>query len=295
MNISLRNLKLVNVIVKEGSVTRAAEKLFLSQPALSHQLKKLEDEVGLKVFNRVNKKLVLTEIGQILFDTSEMMLASLTQLNHKISEIKNGEKRTIRITTECYTTYHWLPEAVQGFKKENKNISVNIVVEATNAPLKYLTEGKVDLALVSTISDHSSINFKAILEDEMVIVMSKENDLAKYSAIDLSNLKDQNLILYDLPEDKNYVLNHILNNNKGVVSSIQKVQLTEAIIQLVRANLGITIMAKWSVVPFLKDKELEAIPFKSNKGMRTWYAASLNKNSEIEDLFIEQIKHVLNN
>ncbi len=293
MDISLKNLKLVNVIVKEGSVTKAADKLFLSQPAISHQLKKLEDEIGLKVFNRVNKKLVLTEIGQVLFNTSEKMLASFTQLNHQINEIKNGDKRSIRIATECYTTYHWLPKVIQKLKKENEHISVDIIIEATKAPLTYLTEGKIDLALVNTVNNHPSINFKPIIEDEMMVVMSRENSLAKHNGISLSNLSDQNLILYDLPEEKNYVLNHILQHNKGLVDSIQKVQLTEAIIQLVRANLGITIMAKWSVAPFLKDKELEAIPFTSNKGMRPWYVASLNKSSKLEDMFIAQIQYAL--
>ncbi|WP_108866800.1 LysR family transcriptional regulator [Aquimarina aquimarini] len=293
MNISLKNLKLVNVIVKEGSITRASEKLFLSQPALSHQLKKLEEELGLKVFNRINKKLVLTETGQILFNTSEKILVSFIQLNNQIEEVKNGKKRSIRITTECYTTYHWLSKVVEGFRKENENIAIDIVIEATKEPLKYLLEGKIDLAIVSTMSSHPSIHFQPVVQDEMMVVMARENNLAHHRIIDLPDLIEQNLILYDLPEEKNYVLTHILQNNKETVKSIQKVQLTEAIIQLVRANLGITIMAKWALDPFLQDAQLKVVPFKSTRGMRTWYTASLNKTSELEMLFAAQIKIAL--
>ncbi len=294
MNISLRNLKLVHVIVKEGSITKAADKLFLSQPAISHQLKKMEEEIGLKVFNRVNKKLILTEAGQVIFNTSEKILASFMQLNNKIEEIKSGDKKVIRLSTECYTTYHWLPSAVQEFKKAHKNTSIEIVIEATKTPLQYLTEGKIDLAIVSATIDHPSIYFEPLIQDEMVVVISKENPLSKLTQIDFKDFSDQNLILYDLPEEKNYVLKHILHEHRAFINSIQKVQLTEAIVQLVRANLGVSIMAKWSLKPFLHEEQLKIIPLTQDKGVRTWYIASLNKISSLENAFMHEIKAVFN-
>lgn len=290
MDVSLRNLKLVNVIVKEGSVTKAAEKLFLSQPALSHQLKKLEEEIGLKVFNRRNKKLILTEVGQVLFANSEKMLASMNQLNSELDEIKKGKKKKIRLTTECYTCYHWLPSVVQEFRKNNPAITIQINIEATKEPLQYLTEGAIDLAIVSTTSNHASIHFEPLVTDEMVVVVSKDNTLSKLEKLNLTDLIHQNLILYDIPEEKNYVLTNILHNNIGLVNSIQKVQLTEAIIELVSANLGISVMAKWSVAPFIHTKNLEIIPLDASLGKRNWYVASLHKISNIEHSFIDEIK-----
>ncbi|AXT62570.1 LysR family transcriptional regulator [Aquimarina sp. AD10] len=294
MNVSLRNLKLVNVIVKEGSVTKAADKLFLSQPALSHQLKKLEEELGLKVFNRLNKKLILTEVGQVLFANSEKMLASMNQLNSELDAIKMGKKKNIRLTTECYTCYHWLPNVVREFRQEHPKINVKIDIEATKEPLEYLIEGKIDLAIVSTKSSHPSIHFEPLVTDEMVVILSKDNELSTQKTINLTDLINQDLILYDIPEEKNYVLTSILHNNVGFVRTIQKAQLTEAIIELVSANLGISVMAKWSVVPFLNHKNLEIIPFDLNVGKRDWYIASLNKISNIENSFVDAVKKHFN-
>lgn len=290
MDVSLRNLKLVNVIVKEGSVTKASEKLYLSQPALSHQLKKLEEEIGLKVFNRLNKKLVLTDVGQILYSNSEKILASISLLNSELEEIKKGKKKRIRLTTECYTCYHWLPRVIQEFRKDNPAINVQINIEATKEPLQFLLEGKIDLAIVSNASNHPSINFEPLITDEMVVVLSKDNRLSGIKKINLNDLINQNLILYDIPENKNYVLSNILHNNIGLVDSIQKVQLTEAIIELVSANLGISIMAKWAAESFLKDKNLKMISLDSSLGKRNWYVASLNKISKTENSFINEIK-----
>ncbi|WP_081411155.1 LysR family transcriptional regulator [Tenacibaculum ovolyticum] len=290
MDVSLRNLKLVNVIVKEGSVTKASEKLYLSQPALSHQLKKLEEEIGLKVFNRLNKKLVLTDVGQILYSNSEKILVSISLLNSELEEIKKGKKKRIRLTTECYTCYHWLPRVIQEFRKDNPAINVQINIEATKEPLQFLLEGKIDLAIVSNTSNHPSINFEPLITDEMVVILSKDNRLSGIKKINLNDLINQNLILYDIPESKNYVLTNILHNNIGLVDSIQKVQLTEAIIELVSANLGISIMAKWAAESFLKDKNLKMISLDSSLGKRNWYVASLNKISKIENSFINEIK-----
>lgn len=290
MNISLRNLKMINTIVKEGSITKASEKLFLSQPALSHQLKKMEEEIGLKVFNRLNKKLLLTEAGEILYKTSEKLLISFSLLNAKLDELKKGEKKEIRLTTECYTCYHWLPNVVQKFKKRKPDINVQINIEATQKPLQFLSEGKIDLAIVSNKSHTSLIHFEPLISDKMVIVTSKENSLAAFENLELSDLKEQNLIIYDIPEEKNYVLTNILKNDINWVNSIQKVQLTEAIIQLVSANLGISIMAEWAITPFLTNNNLKSIPFKNNQGKRDWFIASLNNITAIENAFINQIK-----
>lgn len=290
MDVSLRNLKLVNVIVKEGSITKASEKLYLSQPALSHQLKKLEEEIGLKVFNRLNKKLVLTDVGQILYSNSEKILASISLLNSELEEIKKGKKKRIRLTIECYTCYHWLPRVVQEFRKDNPAINVQINIEATKEPLQSLLEGKIDLAIVSNTSNHPSINFEPLITDEMVVILSKYNALNGKKKINLNDLINQNLILYDIPESKNYVLTNILHNNIGLVDSIQKVQLTEAIIELVSANLGISIMEKWAAESFLKNKNLKMISLDSSLGTRNWYVASLNKISKIENSFINEIK-----
>ena len=294
MDLSLRNLKLVNVIVKEGSITKASKKLFLSQPALSHQLKKLEEEIGLKIFNRLNKKLILTETGKIIFKASEDLLSSINSLNIELDGIKQGKKNTIRLTTECYTCYHWLPKVVQEFRKNNSEISIEINIEATKEPFQYLMEGKIDFAIVSSESAKDTINFEPLITDEMVVIISKDNKLCSYNNLELTNLKEQNLILYDIPEKKNYVLTNILDNNTSLVRSIQKVQLTEAIIQLVKANLGITIMAKWAVEIFLEDEQLKFIPLKGKQGKRDWYIASMNNLSKTENLFIKQIKNNFN-
>ena len=294
MDITIQHLKLVNVVVKEGSITKAAAKLCLSQPALSHQLRNLEEKIDLKVFNRSNKKLILTEAGSLLFQTSEKLLAVINQLDGQLEGIKHGDKTTIRLSTECYTTYHWLPDAINIFKQAHENVNIQIVVEATKAPIQYLLDGIIDMAIVSKTLDNPLIHFEELIVDEMVVVAAKDNPLAKRKAIGLKDLKAENLFLYDIAEAHNFVLTNILKRDTTVVGSVQKVQLTEAIIQLVRANLGISIMARWALTPFMQDKDLEIIPFKSDKGSRTWYIARLNEASSIERLLISHIKSVFN-
>ena len=159
MDITIQHLKLVNVVVKEGSITRAADKLHLSQPALSHQLKNLEQSIDLKVFNRINKKLILTEAGDLLFQTSERLLTSISQLQGQLRELNSGDKKTIRLSTECYTTYHWLPDVISDCKANHENVSIEINIEATKAPLHYLKDGlKIGIKMLQRKTKFTSLS-----------------------------------------------------------------------------------------------------------------------------------------
>lgn len=292
--LSLLHLQLVNAVVKEGTLTKAAEKLHLSQPALSHQLKKLECKLGLKVFNRVNRKLLLTSAGVAIFNASEKIILSMNDLSIQVKRLQEHGDRVIRVSTECYTCYHWLPDVVQQLRAKHEEIDVQINIEATEDPLQYLMDGKIDLALVNNVIKNSSIRFEALIDDDMVVVMSKHNKLALSNSVELSDLKSQNLVLYDIAEDKNFIISNILQGNTKIPKSIQKLPLTEAIIELVSANIGVSILASWAVEPFLLDKGLVALPLTSGIGSRQWWLASLNEPSHSEKAFIETLRHVLN-
>lgn len=290
--LSLLQLEIVHAIVNEGSMTNAAQKLCLSQPALSHQLKDLEAKLDCAVFHRVNKKLVLTTIGKEVFNSAETIIAQMSQLSARVKRLKENDAPTIRVATECYTCYHWLPDVIQRLKRENTNIEIEIVVEGTADPIQYLLQGKIDLAIISKQFVPSPAITQNLIDDELVVLVPKDHPLTKHSEICISDLREENLILYDLPEQRNFVLSHVLGGNRNAVKSIQKVQLTEAIIELVSANLGIAIMANWAVTHFIEDKALTALHLKDGKGKRQWTLASLTEVSSHEQLFIDALVSV---
>ena len=145
----IRHLKLIKAIVEEGSITKAIDKLHLTQSALSHQLKEAEYQLGTAIFLRVNKKLVLTKAGEKVYDVANEILTKLAETETQIKQMVFGESGEIRISTECFSSYHWLPSVLKQFHLLYPNVELKIVAEATHIPLQKLLENTIDIAIVS--------------------------------------------------------------------------------------------------------------------------------------------------
>src|SRR5437868_2098825 len=146
--IDIKHLRLIETVALEGSLSRAAKKLFLTQSALSHQLKEIETQIGTEAFHRVNKKLILTPAGNIVLAAARKILPLVEGVDIELKKYSSGEVGQLRMSTECFTCYHWLPSLMKKFSLEYPNIEIEINTENINEPLQLLREAKIDLALV---------------------------------------------------------------------------------------------------------------------------------------------------
>lgn len=171
----IRHLRLIKSVVEEGSITKAIDKLHLTQSALSHQLKEAEYQLGTKIFLRQNKKLILTKAGEKIYQTAIEILEKLTDTQKQIKSMVFGEIGEIRISTECYSSYHWLPSVLKQFHLLYPNIELKIVVEATHYPLQKLLNNELDIAIVSDPIKNDSIDYVELFQDEMVMIVSESH------------------------------------------------------------------------------------------------------------------------
>ncbi len=272
MDLEVRHLKLVDAIASEGGMTKAADRLHLTQSALSHQLKEIEDRLDTLLFLRLKKKMVLTEAGERVLRTARQVLEELIHTEQEVRKIGKGEQGVIRISTQCNTCYHWLPSMLKLFYRKYPGVEVRIVLEATDAPIKALLQGKLDVAIAySRIADRS-LSYFPLFEDELVVVMPKGHPLASASYVKAQDLAEDNLILYAVPLETNLVFQKILAPNGILPKKIYHVMLTEAIIEMVRAGIGISVLAGWAVAPYVKSGDLRAVPLTKKGIWRDWFA-----------------------
>ena len=144
MDLEVRHLRLVTAIADQGSVTSAANHLHLTQSALSHQLKDIEDRLGASLFQRLSKRMVLTQAGNRLLEAARSILVELQRAEDEIRETAKVREGVLRISTECYTCYHWLPSRMKMYSQKFPRVEVRIVAEATRHPFKALPDGKLD-------------------------------------------------------------------------------------------------------------------------------------------------------
>jgi LysR family transcriptional regulator for metE and metH len=188
-----------------------------------------------------------------------------------------NQQGTLRISTECYTCYHWLPDVMKEFRRKFPGVEVKIHAEATHRPIQALLQGKLDLGIVSDVHRDKQLQYRALFEDEFVAVMSPDHPLVARPYLSAADFADQNLILYVGPEESTLYA-RILRAAGVTPARVSTVPLTEAIIEMVKAGLGISALARWAVKEQLEAGKIVARSI-TRKGLRRrWQAVTIKQD-----------------
>lgn len=291
MNVALHHFRLVNTIVLEGTLTKAAEKLHLTQSALSHQLKELEKELDIPMFYRKGKKLQLSNEGTRFLKSAQKILSELALLEADMRHFKNGETGTLKISTQCYTAYHWLPRIIKYYKGVCPGIDIHVVSAATYLPLEYLVRGDLDVAIIRNRINNPNIHYEPIFEDQLFAIISKEHPLARKRCVKISDFEGEEMFFpFNDPASGNIpVIENLMKQQQVKAKHIHRIHYTDAIIEMVNANLGVSVLADWIVQPYLETKNILAKKLPPEVANRTWYAAACRQSPAINN-FLDCLK-----
>ena len=271
MDLEIRHLRLVSAVAELGSLTRAGDRLHLTQSALSHQLRDIEARLGAALFLRVGKRLVLTPAGERLLSSAREVLEQLDRTEDEIRQMGKDRAGILRITTECYTCYHWLPPLLMRYRRRFPRVEVRIDVAATGRPLDTLLTGKIDLAIMSTPTTDRRLVSRPVFDDELVVIAAPHHRFARQTHVRLAELREETLYVYP-PKEESRVLQEVLVPSGNTPARVEEVLLTEAIAELVKAGLGVSVLARWAVQPLLNAGALVARPLTAKGLHREWRA-----------------------
>ena len=260
-------------IADEGTVTRAAARLNVSQPALSHGLRGLERRVGVPLFERQSRGLIATEAGERLLRTARAVLREIESARTDIAAGAVGRGELLRLSTECYTAYHWLPPVFQEFRERCPGVELRVVPSAIGHPLRELREEMLDVAIVVRREAYAGFVYHELFEDEMVVVMHPDHPLASEPFATAQHFADEHLLLYTEDPFDTTIMRAVLTPAGVMPREISYVPATEALFELVRTGLGVSVVARWAVARRVRDGELVAIPLTKPGRFRTWSAA----------------------
>lgn len=280
----IRHLRLIKAIVEEGSITKAIDKLHLTQSALSHQLKEAEFQLGTKIFLRANKKLTLTQAGEKLYEIANEILDKLSETELQIKQMVFGEFGEIRISTECFSSYHWLPSVIKQFHDLYPNIELKIVTEATHYPLQKLLDNVIDIGIVSDQIKDDKIKYLELFQDEVVMAVSEEHPWANKKYVVAEDFANEHLIIHSLPLETVTIHQLVLAPAKISPKKITPLPLTEASIEMVKADMGVMSMAKWALQPYLRNSPIKAVKIGKN-GLKRKHFIAIRNEKEYPDYF----------
>lgn len=252
----IKYFRLIKSIEEEGSIANSAEKLFLTQSALSHQLRELEERLGFKVFHRSRNKWLLTDEGRELYQLGNTVLDSIAKGFQNIKNLQAGSKGRIKVSTECYSFYQGLSSFIQKMGLLYPEIDVDLILEATHQPISKILSNEIDIAIVTSRPTNETLSSIEIYEDEIFAIMHKENRLNEVEFLDTNDFSDAHLIIHSFPLETVSVYEQFLKPNKITPIKISAIPLTEVALEMIAANMGIMCMPKWAIKSFKLSNEL---------------------------------------
>lgn len=274
MHLEIRHLQLVAAVADAGSLTKAGERLNLTQSALSHQLLDIEARLGTPLFHRVSKRMILTPAGERVLSSARRVLEDLRRTEEELQLLAGEQRGLLRLTTECYTCYHWLPSLLGKFEKKHPGVDVRIDVNATKRALAALLDATVDLAIMSSEIDDPRLVTTPLFEDEMVAIVAPDHPFAGKESLTARELAGETLLTY-ATLDESTAYQRVLRPAGLEPKRWMEVPLTEAMVELVRGQIGIAVIPRWSVAPQLEAGTIVAVPVTRRSLLRTWKAVTL--------------------
>lgn len=237
-------------------MANSSEKLFLTQSALSHQLRELEERLGFKVFYRKRNHWTLTREGEKLHEMAISLFQTLDKGFHQIRELKEGAKGRIRMSAECQSFFHSLPAFVQKMGVLYPEIELDLKLGATHQTISQLLAGELDSALVTVKPESDQLQSTLVFEDELLVLMHEENPLCELDYLDAGHFAESCLYIHSYPLESVSIYEHFLKPNKVVPRKVEALPYTELILKMIEANMGIHCVTRWALTPFILSDEL---------------------------------------
>ncbi|MEG9490471.1 LysR family transcriptional regulator [Mannheimia indoligenes] len=248
--LEIRHLRTLVALKESGSVSLAAKRVHLTQSALSHQIKLLEDQYDLTLFERKSSPIRFTQAGERLIKLAYDILPQVIEAELDLARVKQGEVGEVRVAVECHTCFDWLMPAMDTFRQHWPLVELDIVSGFHTDTVGLLLSHRADLAIVSEVEDNSSIICKPLFSYEMVGICSKDHPLVAKEVWEAEDFKDETLITYPVPDDMLDLLRKVLKP-AGIKVTRRNSELTIAIIQLVASRRGVAALPYWAVKPYL--------------------------------------------
>lgn len=266
---TLRHLKIFVAVCKYDSVTAAAKKLFLAQPAVSLAIRELESYYGIKLFDRISRRLYITEQGKQFLDYATHIVSLFDEMENRIKDW--DYIGTLRIGSSITIGTHLLPEYIKIFRQKYSDIKLNVKIENSGDVEKAILRNEIDIALIEGVVHHSQIVSNKFMNDRLVLVCGNTHPLFRKSKIELHELKDYDFIMREKGSGGRELFDStMLVHNIEITPAYESVS-TQAIIRAVGAGLGITALPYLMVRKYLESKEIREITIDGISFCRDYY------------------------
>lgn len=270
MNVSLRQLRVFEAVARQLSYTRAAEKLHLSQPAVSMQVRQLEEVVGLPLFEKLGKQINLTEVGRELYHTSRSINRALQDMEEVIESLKGVSRGRLSIAVASTVNY-FAPRLLAAFHQRYPGIGLKLDVTNREQLLRLLEANAVDLVLMGQPPDAVDLESEVFMDNPLVVVAPPEHPLAGERGIALERLTTEVFVMREPGSGTRQAMERFFAEHRISIRHGMQMTRNEAIKQAVRAGLGLSVVSMHTIELELATRKLVVLDVEGFPVQRPWH------------------------
>ena len=290
MHLTFQQLRLLEAVSRLGSYTLAAKELFITQPAVSIQIKRLEEQVGLPLFEQVGKKTFPTSAGKTMYAASLDIINRVEDLKISIEELKGTVKGSLKVSVVS-TAKYFLPELLGVFLQQYPDVEPKLTFTNRARVIERLMNNEDDFVIMGQTPKEENLEASPFLNNILGIVAHKDHPLANKKNITIKELADQRFLIREIGSGTRNVFDQLLQQHGVAIEPYMELGSSEALKQAVMAGLGIAVLSLHTVqlerdVNKLTVLDVEGFPLK-----RRWYVVHLKgkKLSLVAQTFLDYI------
>ncbi len=253
------HLAIIREVQKEGSLTAAAEVLCTTQSALSHSMRKLEDQLGTPVWLREGRSLRLTQAGEYLLAVANRVLPQLALAEEQMRQFAAGELGTLRIGMECHPCYQWLLKVVSPYLEAWPDVDVDVKQKFQFGGVGALLDYEIDVLVTPDPVQKAGLRFEPVFDFEQVLVVSRQHRLANVAYVEPAELSREVLISYPVPVERLDIYNQFLMPAGVVPARHKSIETTDIMLQMVASGRGVAALPRWLVEEYAGKMEVTAV------------------------------------
>ena len=271
--LELRHLATLQAIDEAGSLVEAAERLHVTQSALSHQLKDLEHRLGVALIVRRTRPIRFTTAGGRVLALARQVLPQVRRTETELRRLAAGQSGRLHIAIECHSCFQWLMPALDRFREAWPEVELDLSAAFSFTPQAALVRGDLDMVITSDPVDNDAVRYLPLFRYELVLAVARQSALAGARAVAPRALAEETLITYPVEHERLDVFTAFLDPAGVAPASVRTAELTPMMVQLVAAGRGVAALPNWALTEYLDLKLVEAARLGEAGVWRTLYAA----------------------
>ena len=278
------HLNIMLALQQYQTLTAAASALNLSQSALSHQIRHLEQRLDVKLWRKEGRRLRLTQPGEQLLKMAQTVAPMFASTEHDIQQYAVGQQGRLRIGVECYPCYQWLMQVIAGFLRQSPDIDLDVIQKFQFSGVEGLLDHAIELLITPDPMEQAGVSFDALFGYELVLLLAKDHSLAGNSFCEAKDLSSETLLLFPVPPERLDIYTDLLIPAHVTPGATKVTESVDLMLQLASCGRGVLALPRWLAEQYCQTLPLTTLRMTEQGIYKTLYAAYKTEDADIPHL-----------